>query len=92
MNVEEMKLIFENYECKPYEERKQLKDLDAFILIDKLVPSGNDDIVSCASHDQIWIYVDTEELANVISEDEVRFLSDCGVFFDEESESLSMFA
>lgn len=75
-------------------------DINAFILLDKLLPHtpsvhGNHtyygDMVSCAEHDEIWLDVELEELAKVITETQVRVLSALGVHLDSHNESLHMF-
>jgi hypothetical protein len=68
----------------------QRPDLCAFLLLDKLLP-GDRDIVACAEHDQIWLNVDIDELAEVASKDDVVYLLRCGVWYDGDVESLSMF-
>jgi hypothetical protein len=68
----------------------QRRDLCAFLLLDKLLP-GDRDIVACAEHDQIWLNVDIDELAKVASKDDVVYLLRCGVWYDGDVESLSMF-
>lgn len=65
-------------------------DLHAFLLLDKLIP-GNQDIVSSAAHDEIWLAVEAEELAAVASEEEVIDLIRCGVRLDTETDSLALF-
>jgi hypothetical protein len=64
------------------------RDLCAFVKLNELVDS-DDDIVSAADHDQIWLGVELEDLAKVITEADIQFLVACGVFISEES--LSMF-
>jgi hypothetical protein len=66
-------------------------DLCAFLLLDSLVP-GTSDMVSAAEHDQIWLDVDLEKLAAVITREDVDTLRRCGVVCDSETESLFMFA
>lgn len=66
------------------------RDVHAFNLLDKLVP-GERDIVCAASHDEIWLDVDPQELAAVATEDQVIELIRCGVRYDSETDSLSMF-
>lgn len=65
-------------------------DMTAFILLNKLIPF-EDRIISHAEHDQIWLNVDIEKLANVITEDDINVLVNNGVWIDTKSESLSMF-
>ena len=57
-------------------------DLHACILLDSLVP-GDSDIVECAEHDGFWISIKCEELASVITENQIRDLVRCAVFCDE---------
>lgn len=63
-------------------------DLCAFLLLDQLLP-GNTDIVSSASHDEIWLSVDCEELAKVAAAYQIITLIRCGVRYD--SDGLCMF-
>jgi hypothetical protein len=66
-------------------------DMCAFLLLDRLVPTDGD-MVGAAEHDQIWLNVDCEKLAEVATEEDIRMLDACGVFLDEDTDSLSMFA
>lgn len=63
-------------------------DLHAFILLNELVPSDRDMIAS-AEHDQIWLDVDADQLAKVITEEQIITLRRCGVFYADWG--LSMF-
>lgn len=65
-------------------------DLHAFNLIDRLVP-GNTDIVSSAEHDTIWLDVTLEQLAAVITEQQVLELIRCGVHYDNDIGCLSLY-
>lgn len=66
-------------------------DLHAFLLLDKLMP-GTRDMVSAAEHDEIYLDVDCEKLADIASEDDILALTRCGVRYDEGTDSLCMFA
>lgn len=66
-------------------------DLHAFMLLDQLIP-GEDDIVAGATHDEIWLGVDVEALAEVVTPEQVTDLIRCGVRWDSECDSLAMFA
>jgi hypothetical protein len=63
-------------------------DLNAFILLDKLVP-GNGDIVVCSEHDEIFLGTDLESLAQTVTEENIIDLIRCGVRFT--SDGLCMF-
>ncbi len=79
-------LEFERIE-KPLHRRL---DMCAFLILDSLIP-GDGDIVGNASHDEIFLDVDIEELAKVITEEQVRDLIRCGVVFNNLYDCLSMF-
>lgn len=65
-------------------------DLHAFILLDKLVP-GDQDIVFGAVHQKIHLRVEPEALIAVATEEQLRDLIRCGMLFDKEDHTLSMF-
>jgi|ERR1700722_1029659 len=69
------------------------KDLHALIVLDKILPhkEGGDDIISAAEHDQFWLAIDVNELAEVITEEQIIELIRCGVFYDSEVDVLSFF-
>lgn len=70
----------------------QRADLCAFILLDQLLSaSKRTDMICCAEHDQIWLDVNLDDLAKVVTERDVDYLDACGVWVDEDTESLSMF-
>ena len=66
------------------------RDLHAFILLDRLIP-GDWKIISAAEHDQIWLDIDCPSLAEVITEAQVLELVRCGVGYDADTDTLSMF-
>lgn len=68
----------------------QRSDLHAFILLDKIFPDKTD-IICHAEHDEIFIGVRIEELAPVITEDQILELVRCGVSYDSSHDSLYMF-
>lgn len=78
---------FLQFECV-LNKRSNRPDLHAFMLLDELMPDDKD-IVSSASHDQIWLWVELDKLDSVIDETQVRELVQCGIFIDEDA--LSMF-
>lgn len=80
----------EYYEFQKVEQRKSNRpDLHAFILLDSLVPS-TEDMVSYAEHDEFWLGVSVEDVAKVITPEQILELVRCGVSFD--GESFHMFA
>ena len=94
MTLEEMIVLFESDE--DFSEFEKVEnplypraDICAFLLLDKLLPGGTRDMITSAEHDQIWLDVDCEKLAEVITEEDVRTLRRCGVMYD--ADSLSMF-
>lgn len=70
--------------------RSQRPDIHAFLLLDELVP-GATDMVSAAEHDEIYLEVDPEALAKVITKEQVIELQRCGVRYDSANDSLCMF-
>lgn len=69
--------------------RSGRQDLHAFILLDALVP-GDRKILAGASHDEVYLDTDTEQLAAVITPEQVVELIRCSIRFG--SEGLCMFA
>lgn len=65
-------------------------DIHAFILLNQLLP-GDRDMVSAAEHDQIWLDVDLDALAEVATADHIRQLETCGVHYDSSYDALYMF-
>ena len=98
MNVKELEELFGERNDGEFLEfdRIELKrssspDLHAFKLLERLVDI-NGDIVCAAEHDTIYLGVSVSELAKVITEQDIIDLIRCGVIYDEETESLMMFA
>ena len=69
--------------------RSNCSEIHAFLLLNELVPTVR--MIDCAEHDQIWLSVSVKALAEVATEDHIRQLSICGVFYDSDVESLSMY-
>lgn len=65
-------------------------DLKAFAFLDKLCP-GDGNMVASAGHDQIWLDVSLDDLEDRVTIEDVKQLYVWGVFYDIESDSLSMF-
>lgn len=99
MTVEKLKHLIEtsfepeflNFEAIPPERRfSNRPDLNAFMLLDKLLPATND-MVCSAEHDKIWLSVDVEDLAKVATEENILDLVRSGVIWEEDFDSLAMF-
>ena len=69
------------------------KDLHAFILLDKLVPSENEgrDIVSAAEHDEFWLGIEVSDLNDAATEEQMIELIRCGVRYDSGADALAFF-
>lgn len=80
-------LKFERVEPK----RSARRDLHAFLLLDELVP-GARPIVSAAEHDEVFLGVNPNDLATVVTPDQFIELVRCGVRYDTDRDSLMMFA
>ena len=65
-------------------------DLHAFLLLDSLQPKTID-MVSTAEHGQIWLDIDCDKLSVIITDEQVKELSSCGVFYEAEFDCLCMF-
>ena len=84
------KIEEEDLKGKPESPTTKRDDITGFLLLDKLQP-GPDDMISCAEHDQIWLSINTAELAKVITDDDIRILVQCGIHMEDCGESLYMF-
>lgn len=98
MTTETLIELFEKYADDEFlkwdrveNKRSSRSDLHAFLLLDELMPGQKPDIVSSASHDQIWLDPTLEDLAPVITEAQILELIRSGVMLDSETDSLSMF-
>lgn len=93
MTLDEMEMLFEKHEdqylVKPNGDPR--RDIDAFNAIDKLCPS-NGDMISCAEHDEFWLSVEPEKLASLAEEETIIFLIQCGVRYDNDTQSFAFFA
>lgn len=66
------------------------KDLHAFILLDKLFPEETMDIISAAEHDEIFLEIDLEKLAERATEEDILNLVRCSIRLSD-FESLTMY-
>lgn len=82
---------FLKFDRIPADERLSTRpDLHAFTILDRLVP-GTDDMVSSAQYDEIFLSIDPETLASVVSREQLVDLIRCGLRYDEQFDSLAMF-
>ena len=107
MTIETLIALFEKYGEENIDRttigaeyrRTSRQDLDAFLLLDGLVPAEpiegmhgyRRDMLGGAEHDKIWLDITPEQLAAVCTEEHIRVLSAFGVNYDSEFESLYMF-
>ena len=93
----DLSVIFEKYDDDYLKfdrvEKKfsQRPDLCAFILLDKLLPNAALDMISAAEHDEIFLEVDCDKLAEVATEEDILMLTRCGVRYDDDLDGLAMF-
>jgi len=87
MNEKQLRQLFKLHSAEYLDfelvqnKRSRRADIHAFLLLDSLLPAeGN--MISCAEHDEFWLEVDLEQLAKVITEDQVVELIRCGVQMD----------
>jgi|SRR3989344_431484 len=66
-------------------------DLCAFLLLDKLLPNDGRDMVCAADHGMIFLGIDCEKLTKLATEEDILMLIRCGVHYDSDTDSLSMF-
>ncbi len=63
-------------------------DIEAFVYLKNKFPRI-EDIITATKRGQIWLDVELEELEQLTQED-VNYLNDCGVFLDDDGDILSM--
>lgn len=105
MTVDEMLEIYNDYaENSGFKDFDNLpddqklhhrQDLNAFLTLDKIysrIPSNNkaQDILQCAEHDTIYLSNDLDNIAEVITKEEIIILAMSGVSFNED-DGLYMF-
>lgn len=73
-------LHFERVEHK----RSSRPDINAFILIDSLLPFRTGPMVAFAEHDEIGLDLDLDQFAEVASEEHVIELVRCGVVLEQD--------
>ncbi len=99
MTFEEFEIFFTKYQNE-YHKFEKIKfpicnrpDLCAFILLDKLLPNTKDkttDMINSVEHDKLYLDIDCEKLAEIISENDIIYLIRCGIIYDEQYQCLEM--
>lgn len=97
MDISKMKDLFSIYSESDYLKFDKIiskfskkRDLHAFILLDNMFPDDKSMMISNTRHDEINLYVDIEELSQVITEDKILELVRCGVSCYKSDDWLSM--
>jgi hypothetical protein len=98
MSIDKFASLFEEHENEAFKfenipsgcRLSGRRDLNAFLLLDKLVPSTHN-VVCGAEHDKIWLHTSIGLLLDTITEDQVVDLIRCGVGYDVGCEALWMF-
>lgn len=98
MTQHEIRELFEQYRDeylkfdRVQNPRSKRPDLHAFLVLDELVPSDRD-MIACAWHDNIGLSVELEDLAPVVTEEQIVDLIRCGVRINkDDGYHLCMFA
>jgi hypothetical protein len=69
-------------------------DMCAFLYLDRLLPPDPADgsgIVQSAEHDEIFLNVDCDALAEIATPEDILYLACCGVMYNAGYNCLSMF-
>lgn len=66
-------------------------DLHAFLLLNKTCQSTKGDLITAAEHDKIWLGTLIASFETNATEEIVVELIRCGVMFDDQFQSFSMF-
>jgi len=84
----DLEKTFEKYEDQ-YLETKNVTldysrpDMCAFMLLDRLLGAKDTDMICGAAHDEIFLDVDCERLAEVATEEDILTLIHCGVRYED---------
>ncbi len=73
------------------EKRSSRADLNAFILLNELLPDKMD-MISCATHDEFFLSPCVRKFCEVATEELLVSLIRSGVRYNQEEDSFSMFA
>jgi hypothetical protein len=67
------------------------RDLNGFLLIDKLVPNSEEFIIAASEHDEIYISHSLEEIGKNATEEDLLDFMRCGFFLNDDYECLMKF-
>mgnify|MGYP003492596196 CR=1 FL=1 len=96
MDIKTMNALFKKYEDTKFEDLdakdcpSNRPDLVGFLTLDRVCP-GTCDMVAAAEHDQIFLEIDPEVFLANATEDTIRILSACGIWYDADYDSFTMF-
>jgi hypothetical protein len=98
MTIDDIERLYDEHEdehlefknIKPERRLHRRPDLNAFLLLDKLVP-GDRDMVQVAEHDEFWVEVRPKQVAAVATEEDILDLMRCGIMYDSDIESFHSF-
>lgn len=97
MDLEELEAAFDEHEeeflkfDRVSPKRSARPDIHAFLLLDELFPNDGRRIVAGAEHDIIYLDVQSDQLLEVATEERIIELTRCGVFLDEDTDSLALY-
>jgi len=97
MTKDELENLFDKHDHEGHcfeavqNKTSQRPDIHAFNLLDRLCPADGCSMVSGAAHDQFFLSIDLEQLASVVTEEQVIELRRCGVSCDARRDSLTMY-
>ncbi len=90
MDLSEMLELFDKHDEEYLEfhkienKRSNRPDLHAMLLLSEL-QSEDSDMIAAAEHDIFYLNINLEELAEVITEDQIIELKRCGIIIEEDS-------
>lgn len=98
MTVEELEALFEKHRNeylkfdRVTDKPHRRPDVCAFILLDKIIGGADAwDMVVSSEHDEIYLDGEIEDIAKVITEEQVIDLIRCGTHFANDVQCLAMF-
>ena len=98
LTYEEIVALFEGPDAEAQGNQPQLikperrlhlrPDLNAFLLLDKLLMPSPRDIVASVEHDEFFVDVVLQQLVGIATHEDILDLIRCGVKFDRATDSL----